>query len=227
MNIRQQQVVETLVRVRAFLEANPASGTLTYTSAREVLDDVIRRVRELAGAEHAGRDLSRIELGRLKDQKARLVDVFMRPIVTIARAQIDPGSDAGLPDGLRLPTLPVGPTKLIAACDGMIAAVRAQEALFVAHGMPADFLAQFTAARDALERVVGVRVTQVGTHVAAREALKVQLRRGRRAVDRLDAVVRASFRDRAEVLGAANLEKARRMCEAFDEDAAECRVAAE
>lgn len=31
----------------------------------------------------------------------------------------------------------------------------------------------------------------------------------------------------AEVLGAANLEKARRMCEAFDEDAAECRVAAE
>ncbi|RAI31741.1 metal ABC transporter ATP-binding protein [Rhodoplanes serenus] len=31
----------------------------------------------------------------------------------------------------------------------------------------------------------------------------------------------------ADVLAAANLEKARRMCEAFDEDAAECRVAAE
>jgi hypothetical protein len=51
--------------------------------------------------------------------------VDLRPIVTIARAQIEPGSDAGLPDGQRMPKLPIGPTKLIAVCDGMIEAARA------------------------------------------------------------------------------------------------------
>ncbi len=117
-----------------------------------------------------------------------------RVVCWIARAQIEPGSDAGLPDGLRMPKLPIGPTKLIAVCDGMIEAARPHEAVFTANGMPADFLTQCARARDALERVMGGRATQVGTKVAARTGLRVQLLRGRRAVDRLDALVRSSFR---------------------------------
>ena len=76
----------------------------------------------------------------------------------------------------------------------MIEAARQFEAVFVANGLPADFLAQFAAARNELERLTGGRATQVCTHVAARTGLQVQMRRGRRAVDRLDAIVRASFR---------------------------------
>ena len=112
----------------------------------------------------------------------------------IARAQIELGSDVGLPAGLRMPKLPLGPTKLIAVCDGMIEAARPHEKVFVENGMRADFLAQFASARDTLERVMGGRANQVGTKVAARAGLKVQLLRGRRAMDRIDAVVRASFR---------------------------------
>ena len=52
-----------------------------------------------------------------------LLDEYIRPIVMIARAQIELGSDVGLPAGLRMPKLPLGPTKLIAVCDGMIDAV--------------------------------------------------------------------------------------------------------
>lgn len=76
----------------------------------------------------------------------------------------------------------------------MIESARRFEALFIANGLPADFLAQFVSARDALERVMGGRATQIGTHVAARVGLRVQLLRSRNAVDRLDAIVRASFR---------------------------------
>ena len=43
-------------------------------------------------------------------------------------------------------------------------------------------------------RVMGGRATQVGTKMAARAGLQVQLLRGRRAVERLDAIVRAAFR---------------------------------
>ena len=197
---RQKQVMDSLVRVRAFLDAHPAAGRLTYASAREMLDDVVQRLRVYAGAQHTGRDTSRMELRRQEDQIALLLDGHIRPIVTIARAQIEPGSDVGLPDGLRMPKLPLGPTKFIAVCDGMIEAARPHEAVFVANGLPADFLAQFASARTALERVMGGRATQVGTHVAARAGLQVQLRRGRRAVERLDAIVRASFRGDVAIL---------------------------
>lgn len=63
-------------------------------------------------------------------------------------------------------------------------------------------LTQLQAARDTLERIMGERATQIGTHVAAQAGLEVQLRRGRRAVERLDALVRASFRGNEMTLGA-------------------------
>jgi hypothetical protein len=73
-------------------------------------------------------------------------------------------------------------------------AARQFESVFVANGLPADFLAQFENERNALERVMSGRATQVVTHTTARAGLKSQLVRGRRAVERLDAIVRASFR---------------------------------
>ncbi len=194
MNRKQKQVMDSLVRVRAFLDAYPMTGSLSATSSREMIDDVVQRLRAFAGAQHSGRDGSRMELRRQEDQTALLLDEYIRPIVMIARAQIELGSDVGLPAGLRMPKLPLGPTKLIAVCDGMIEAARPYEKVFVANGLAADFLVQFASARDTLERVMGGRANQVGTKVAARAGLKVQLLRGRRAMDRIDAVVRASFR---------------------------------
>lgn len=194
MDKKQKQVMDSLVRVRAFLDAHPATGALSYASAREMLDGVLARAREYAGAQVSGRELSRAEVRRQADQMALLFDRHIRPIVTIARAQIAPESDVGLPAALRMPRQPLSATKLLAVCDGMIEAARQFEGVFVANGLPADFLAQFTAARDELERIRGGRATQVGTHVAARAGLRVELRRGRRAVERLDAIVRASFR---------------------------------
>ena len=42
----------------------------------------------------------------------------------------------------------LGVTKLLQSCDGILEAVRPFEAVFVARGRPADFLARFTAMRD-------------------------------------------------------------------------------
>ncbi len=50
MTSKQKQVMDSLVRVRAFLDAYPATGKLTYVSAREMLDDVVQRLRNSAGA---------------------------------------------------------------------------------------------------------------------------------------------------------------------------------
>lgn len=201
---KQKQVMDSFVRVRAFLDAYPATGALTtaYASAREMLDDVVLQLRQLLGAQNRGRDVSRMERRRQQDQSELLLDQHIRPIVTIARSQIAPGSDVGLPVGLRMPKLPISPVKLLAVCDGMIEAARPHEAVFVANGLAADFLAQFAAARDVLVRVMEARATQVNTHIVARKGLQLQLRRGRRAVERLDAVVRGSFRSNEVVIEA-------------------------
>ena len=68
MNRKQKQVMDSLVRVRAFLDAYPVTGALSSASA-----------------EQSGRDMSRMELRRQTDQIALVLDGFIRPIVTIAR----------------------------------------------------------------------------------------------------------------------------------------------
>lgn len=197
-----KRAMDSFVRVQAFTDAHPVTGRLSYTDARQTLDDAVRRLFEFAGAQVSGQELSRAELRGQRQQVRRMVNEHMRPIVTIAKAQIEPNSDDRLPAALRLPKLPTSMVKMLQACDGMIEEARPFEAVFVRHGLPADFLAEFTAARNDLQRALGGRATLIGLHVAAREGLAVEVRRGRRAVARLDAIVRAAFGTDTVVLAA-------------------------
>ena len=207
METRQRRVLDSFERVRTFLAEHPASGTLTYASAREMLEDVITRLRALASTQYLGRAQSRAETRRQADRADALLSEFIRPIVTIARAQLEPTSDVGLPAGLRMPKLPLNPSQLRTVCDGMMEAAREHEALLIANGLPADFLAQFATACVALDRCTNGRAAQRDAHVAARKGLAVQLQRGRRAVERLDAIVRAAFRRDSATLGAWRVAK--------------------
>ena len=193
MIARQKQMLETCVRVQAFVQEHPVTGPLSYGGAPATLDDVVPRLREHAGAQITGQALSRAELRFQAKMVQQLRDQHMRPIAAIARAQIERDSDVRMPAAIRMPSGSLGVTKILQACDGMIAAARPFEAAFVANGLPADFLARFTAARNELEGVLGGRATLIGTHVGARAGLQVEMRRGRSAIDRIDAVVRAAF----------------------------------
>ena len=189
----QKQTIDSFVRVRAFLEAHPATGVLTYRGARETLYEVLDRIWGHAGTQISGRALGRGALHHQRQLIARLRDRHMRPIVTIARAQIEPDSDVGLPVAFRMPKVRLGVTKMLQACDGMMEVAKTFEAVLIENGLPSDFLARFRNDRDALERTCARRAGLTGSHVAARKGLEVELRRGRRAVDRLDAVVRVAF----------------------------------
>lgn len=200
MYAKHEKVLDSFGRVLAFLGTNPAPPPATYAGPAETLDEAVRQLRSYAGDQLFGRDLSAGELRRQQQLMKRIVDRHMRPIVTIARAQIEPNSDVRLPRALKLPRSGVGVSRLIDAADAMIKAARQFEATFVANGRPADFIAQFEAAIAELKQVLGVRGTLVGTHVGARKGIYVMLRRGRRAVDRLDAIVRVAFEGNEVVL---------------------------
>ena len=98
---KQKQVIDSFVRVLAFIGANPAPPPATYAGPAEVLDDAVRQLRGYAGDQLYGRRSDSAEARRQKQMMKRSVDRHMRPIVTIARAQIEPDSDVRLPEALR------------------------------------------------------------------------------------------------------------------------------
>ena len=200
MYAKQKQVIESFVRVQAFLAANPAPPPATYAGPAEVLNDAVLQLRAFAGDQVYGRQLSAAEMRRQEQMIERIVNRHMRPIVAIARSQIDEDSDVRIPEALKLPRAGIGVTKFFAAAGAMIKAVREFQETFVAQGRPADFIAQFEAAVGELNQVLSARGTLLGTHVGARKGLYVFLRRGRRAVDRLDSIVRVAFEGNEVVL---------------------------
>ena len=189
----QKQVIDSLIRVRAFLEAHPAAGELPYGVARETLHEVLERIWGHAGTQVSARALGRAALRHERQQLARLRDRHMRLIVTTARAQIEPDSDVRLPVAFRMPRGRLGVTKMLQASDGMMEVARTMEAVLVGHGLPADFLARFSSDRDELERTFARRAALTNAHIGAGKGLQVELRRARLAVDRLDAIVRVAF----------------------------------
>jgi len=194
MNAQQLQVLQSFVRVRVFLDEQPMRGSIDSRHARAMLDDALRRAREHAATQEGAPSSGRAALRRQQDLVQRIRDEHMRPIVTIARAQMEPGSDVGLSASLRMPTGKLGLQELLQWCDGMLETVRPFEALFISNGMPSDFLARFAQSRTDLVRTMTVRATLTTAHVVARHGLREELRRARLAVDRLDAIGRANFR---------------------------------
>lgn len=200
MYAKQKQVVESFVRVQSFLRANPAPAPATYAGPGDVLGEAVRRLRSYAGDQVYGQQFSAAELRRQEQVMQRIVDRHMRPIVTIARAQIEADSDVRLPEALKLPRSGLGVTKLLAAAHGMIQGARQFEGLFLTNGLPTDFIAQFVAAIAEVEQVLDSRGALVGKHVGAKKGMYVWLRRGRRAVDRLDSIIRVAFEGDAVAL---------------------------
>jgi hypothetical protein len=193
MHDRQQLVLESFVRILAFTEAHPATGRLRYGRAARRLAAVVRDARELAGRQLSGQALSMGEVRRQRQLIQRLRVHHIRPLVAIARGEVESHSEVRLLGSLRMPPVRLGVTALLQACDAMIEVARTFESELIESGLPADFIARFREVRDELEQVPRVRASHTGSHVGARKGLQVQLRRGRSAVDQLDAVVRSAF----------------------------------
>ena len=188
MYAKQKQVLESYVRVRTFLEDHPATGWLTYRGAEETLDEVLQRAFTQAGTQLSGPALGRGEARRQRQLMGRIRDRHMRPLVTIARAQIEPDADVRLPAAFRMPYARLGVTRFLQACDGMLEAAVPFEAALIEEGLPSDFLVRFMEAREELDRTQSRRAECTTSHVGARVGLAVELRRGRHFAQWLDQV---------------------------------------
>lgn len=200
MNGRQKQLIESYQRVKTFLEAYPAPAPATYAGPKEVLDEVVARLADHSSTQVLGTHLSQSEQRRQKSLMRKLRDHQMRPIVAIAKSEID--AEPGIEKALRLPPKGTSPVKLLAAAQAMHDAASLYAPVFVQKGRPADFLDQLSAAMDAVTKSGSGRAKILGTRVGAKAGIGQEVRRGRRAVEMLDSIVAPAFEGNDVVLAA-------------------------
>ena len=198
MQIKQKQAIEMFLRVHDFLGANPPPTSQGYTVQKTTLDDIVSKLTDHSTDQQAGRRLSRAETQRQKALRRKLREEHLGPIAQIARAML---SDApGIEKALKLPSDSLSILKLVAEANAMRQSIALYAPVFVDAGRPDNFLEQLDAIIEELRDSLLGKARSVGTHVGAKAGLEKEIRRGRRAVQVIDTIVRASFRGKSDTL---------------------------
>ena len=199
MKGRQKQVVQAFQRVQDLLTVHPPPTTAAYTVQKQVLDDAIAKLTEHGTDQGAARRLSKAATKRQEALRAKLREQHLAPIAKIARAMLRDVS--GIDVALTMPSWNLKTHNLVAAALAFRKVAEQYEAVFIESGRPQDFLAQLDAAIAALGQSGLGQSRNLGTHVGAREGIDQQLKRGRQAVELIDAMMRSAYGDQPVVLG--------------------------
>ena len=201
----QTKVLLSLRGAQAFLEANARRlPTVNATGARRRLDDDIARLSAHA-AQQVASDLQ--ARGATKLQRAlrlALLRDHMSPIARIAKLELPRTPDV---DPFRMPKGKPIVARLAAMAQGMAEAAAPHAEVFIAAGMPVDFIARLTQAADALLESVIYRTASRGRRAGATTGLGTQLSAGRQTVHVLDAFVKTELKDDAALLASWNSVK--------------------
>lgn len=198
MQGRQKQVIEAYQRVQDFLAAHPVPPPWSYGLPQALLDDVVARLTDHSTDQVAGRRLSRAETQRQKALRKALREAHIRPISKIAKASVS--ETPGIQKALVMPAPRLHTTKLIAEAKGIRDAIAGYAPVFVKKGRPDDFVESLDAAIEQLRQSQLGGARNVGKKVGAKAGLKDEIRRGRDAVEMLDAIVTTAFASNGDVL---------------------------
>jgi len=191
MNQKQQRKIDSLLRVRDFLDANADQvGALKDSEGRTQLDDAVAAL-VTHGSEQAATDLAMA--GQMSRERALVIEVrasHMQPIASFARAKL-----RGVPDFAALVKSGVNlqPKQLVRAARAMATAAAPQADVLTRAGFPADAVAQLGAAASALEGVITERANAKVRRVGSTKGIHEELLKGREAVAMLNAVVSKQF----------------------------------
>jgi hypothetical protein len=198
MLAKQKQAIEAYQRVQDFLAGHPPPESPGYLVQKKALDDVVATLNDHAINQVAGRRLTGAEVTRQRALRKALREEHLRPIAQIARATL--AEAPGIERALKMPPYGLGPLKLVAEANAMRTAAAQYQPQFVLAGRPADFLEQLDAAAGAVLQSMLGKARSLGRQVGAGAGIDREIRRGRRAVEVIDTIVRAAFRGDQNVL---------------------------
>jgi hypothetical protein len=198
MRTVQGNVLQSLLNVQAFLEENASRlEDVVKSGAKQQLVDAIALLEGHAN-DQVGSALA--SQGATKKQQAlrtALLRDHMAKISSIAHAEFPRTPEF---EPLRMPRGRPSPQKLRAAASGMAQTAHAHAEVFVAAGLPADFIDQLNAAADAMIASLGERSQSRGRRTGATSGLKEKLSAGRKIVKVLDAFVTSALKDDLSLL---------------------------
>jgi len=207
MRTSQGKVFLSLKNVQAFLGANAAAlGAVVTSGAAKRLDDIVTKleahVQSQGNAEAAAKETTQ---KHYLLRRALLLE-HMTPIARIAAAEL-PASPELLP--LRMPKGDPSAVRLHTLAQGMAGVADRHADVFKAAGLPDDFVAQLTAAADAMLASVDERRQTVTVGSYATGGIRILLTAGRKVVHVLDAMVKISIKGNATLLQ--NWDRAKRV----------------
>ena len=172
----QATQLQSLRAAQQFLDAHgPQLGTINQSGARRRLDELVTRAEQCMADQVAAEVAARGETQRYQQRRRTLLTH------TTAITRIAQGELASTPNvsALSMPRGNPSPAKLMAAARGMIQVAAPHAAVFTEAGMPADFLADLTAATDAVQASYDARVRRMGERRSATASLARHLREAR------------------------------------------------
>ena len=205
MQTKQGSMLQSLLNVEAFLEQNAAKlATVVNTGARHKLAEAIAELEahatEQSGSATAARGATKLQ----RALRHALLRDHMASIASIARTELPQSPDIA---SLRLPKGKPTAQKLHADAYGMAQTAAKHAELFIAAGLPTEFVAQLTAAADAMIAAGADRSNSRGRRSGATKGLKSRLSAGRKIVHVLDTFVTRALNGNPALLANWNVVK--------------------
>ena len=188
MKTTQTNMLASLLNVQAFLQTNATTfaGVVT-TGTKQELDDAIVTLSGHASDQAQTLIEAQGATQTQESLRAELLQFHMAPINRIAKLKL--GNTPELTP-FRMPNGTIPILKLKADADGMAAAATTYSAIFIAAGLPADFIAQLKTVATAMVNARTARSETSKRRQGVTRSLQAMLTIGRRAVHVLDPLVR-------------------------------------
>lgn len=217
--------LDMATRARDFCRAHPSTAA-KYAETLAKLEERLVRAQALADQELSGRNVSRASASTRVTLQRTILESPLKDIVRIAHAASDQPELAQL---FRLPVPKTNRQNFLSRARVIATDAAAHKALFVANGMPENFLDDLNAALDAYEQAMIQVHNGTAAHVGARKDLRAVTAQVLAVVDQLDGMNRYRFKADPELLGswasATNIAWPERNADAEKKKAGETKAA--
>ena len=187
-------------RVKEFLTQHPFSDAPATLGAQATeLDEVIAGLSTGTLDQEAGNRFALAHTASQRKLRSTLYTDHMQPISSIAREVF---GATGMDHALRMPKPSVANEKVIASARAMAEVATKEKDVFIQRGLPADFIEQLTASATAFADARLAKTESNRRRVTATAAVKDMLKRGRKAVRLLNAILKPRLAKDPELLAA-------------------------
>jgi len=198
MNTAVRLKIEMAIRVRDFLRANPFGVANADQLAAEFTEKVTRAIT-LLDQQTAGNQAVAGSVQQRSELRRKIRKLYLYQVIRVARAAALVAPD--LTQHCRMPGRG-GQLKFLSESRTCASVARTHEAVLEAHGLLPGVLDQLDKALDEYEGLIEQANAGRRAHTGATMELRTLSSELARIAGRLDAMVRYTFRDRADLIGA-------------------------